>query len=84
MISETGGKEPVGATDVGRSTESEVVGCAEVSDVPGMMNGPRMLDGSNDGASEAETDDDVPERMTSGSVPVGAATWREVVGASVG
>lgn len=74
----------MGATEVGSLAESEVVCCVEVSDVPGMMKGPRMLDGADDGASDVGAEDEVPERTTSGNVPVGAACWFELEGAWVG
>lgn len=76
--------DPVEATDVGRSTASEVVACEGVSEVPGTMKGPWKLDGADEGASEVAASEVVPEMITLGSVPVGAACCSEVAGAGVG
>lgn len=48
------------------------------------MKGPWKLDGADEGASEVAAAEVVPEMITLGSVPVGAACCSEVAGAGVG
>lgn len=71
-IDEAGGRPPVEATKVGRSAEAEAVDCEGVCDEPGTIKGPWKLADGDDAASDEEAGEEVPERMTSGSVPVGA------------
>lgn len=84
MISEAGGIDPVEATDVGSSAAAEVVACEGVSEVPGTIKGPWKLDAADEGTSEVAATEVVPEMITLGSVPVGAACCSEVAGAGVG
>ena len=78
-ISDAGGMPPVETTD-----GSEVADCDGACDEPGTMKGPWKLVAEDGVASDEGAAEGVPEMITSGSLPVEAACWGVVEGATDG